>query len=75
MNFFNRKKRILVFSKKYMHITSIKDVFEATTVLISVTGHKIIVDIHGVFHLPSHTFILPLSPVRTSVVLGSLLIR
>lgn len=75
MNFFNRKKRILVFANKFMHITSIKDDFEATTVLISVTGHKVIVDIHGVFHLPSHTSILPLSSVRTSVVLGSLLYR
>lgn len=38
-----------------MHVTSIKNIRKATQVLMSVTGHKVTVDIYGILHLPSHT--------------------
>ena len=53
-----------------MHVTSIKNFYKATIVLISVTGHKVILDNYGFLQLPSHT---SLTSARTLAVLGSLI--
>src|SRR3712207_7213087 len=56
------------YANKCMHVTSIKNFCKATIVLISVTGHKAILDNYGFLQLPSHT---SLTSARTLAVLRS----